>query len=160
MPLAGAALGPLPTSLAAWKALPVSPWQHSILPVGQAGRKARPGAPWPGPCPPGLETSPAPSPHWELGQPSCFPQPLPDSPRLSFSPPSPRILSLVRGSPPTPTPTLLLLSIFLRCDAPEAPLQPQPQHTPWLSQSKAALGCRPAPAEAPPGKLAEGNVLP
>lgn len=69
------------------------PWQHSSLPVGggEEGEALRPSA---GPLPLGLETSLAPSPHWELGQPSCFPQPLPDSPpSLShpstvFTPPS------------------------------------------------------------------------
>lgn len=58
------------------------------------GRRMRPDAPSAGPLPLGLETSLAPSPHWELGQPSCFPQSLPDSPpswshpSTGFTPPS------------------------------------------------------------------------
>ncbi|XP_057588611.1 uncharacterized protein LOC130851978 [Hippopotamus amphibius kiboko] len=72
--------------------LPGVPHPRCLSPPGRAPAfwRARPGCPLrgPRPLPLGLETSLATSPRWELSPPSCFPQPLPDAPRLcpaSFS---------------------------------------------------------------------------
>ena len=71
--------GPPPHQpLGAWKALPI--FLAALQPSGRRGLAAP--SEGPSPCPPGLETSLASSPHWELSQPSCFPQPLPDHPPL------------------------------------------------------------------------------
>lgn len=148
---------PSPPALAAGKALSVS-LAALHLPVGQAGRKgrkARPGAPWPGPLLPGWKQV---WPHLPTGNGA--------NPAASHSPSLTRptkflfrILPLVRGSPSHPQSLPCCSSIFLRFGVPGALLQPQ--HAPCLAQSEAALGCRPAAPVAPcSGKLAEGAVLP
>lgn len=80
---------------------------------GAGGEEGNAWRPLAGLLPLGLEASLAPSPRRELGQPSCLPQPLPDSPLsapsqpelLTAQPPPPtlccaRILSLAGGNPP------------------------------------------------------------
>lgn len=52
---------------------------------GASGEKGEAWRPLAGPLFLGLETSLATSPHWELSQPSCLPQPLPDSPLSAAS---------------------------------------------------------------------------
>lgn len=128
------------------------------------GRRMRPDAPSAGPLPLGLETSLAPSPHWELGQPSCFPQSLPDSPpswshpSTGFTPPShflPLRVALgfclqLEGVSLGPDSFLHFPEVGLSCGPPPSP------HTLCYSQSKPVFVRKLAPCT---GKLAEENVL-